>query len=196
MEQQIRDDPGRYCSARTHRESQVKSVLKKVLLVILGVVTVLLVAGFILPADYAVSRTAFITASADEIHEVVADLRSWSRWTVWNDQLDPTLEVEYSIGASPVGSSFTWTGDALGVGSLEIISAEEGRGIVYLLAFEGGSPAEGVIQITQMKGGSEVLWKFSGIADPPLGPYMIGWIESMIDSDFETGLKNLQEELK
>ncbi len=186
--------PEQFRSVKIYRESQVNRVLKKVLLVILGVVTVLVVAGFVLPAHYAVSRTAFIKASADEIHDVVADLRSWSRWTVWNDQLDPTLEVEYSIGASPVGSSFTWTGDALGVGSLEIISAEEGRGIVYLLAFEGGSPAEGVIQITQMKGGSEVLWNFSGVADPPLGPYMIGWIESMISNDFDSGLKNLQEQ--
>ncbi len=171
-------------------------MLKKVLLVILGVILVLVACSYILPDQYSVSRITFIAATAEEVHEVVSDLTTWQEWTVWNKSLDPGLEVEYSIKESVVGSSSSWTGDSMEPGTMEIISAEPGRGIVYTLEFEGMPAAQGVIQITQMKGGSEVLWMMDGIAMPPLGPYMIGFIESIIGNDFDAGLKNLKERLQ
>jgi hypothetical protein len=92
-----------------------------------------------------------------------------------------------------VGSSYSWSGDQLGEGVLEITSSEMGRGIVYLLHFEGAPTADGVVQITPMKGGCEVLWKMSGDTSRPLGPYLVPWMDSFIGSDFEEGLKGLQE---
>ena len=75
---------------------------------------------------------------------------------------------------------------------MEIISAESGRGIVYKFSFDDYPPAEGVIQITPMKGGCEVFWKVSGELVPPLGGWFSPLIDSMIGSDFEKGLDGLK----
>ena len=75
---------------------------------------------------------------------------------------------------------------------MEITSAEAGRGIVYEFSIKDFPPADGVIQITAMKGGCEVFWKLSGELNPPLGGWFRPLIDSMLGSDFEEGLKGLK----
>ena len=166
-------------------------MLKKIAIVVLVVAILLLVVGYLLPREYSISRSNFIAASADKIYASVVDLKSWPEWTPWNEKMDPTIKYEYS--GSGVGSVSSWTSDNIGVGFLEVTSAEEGRGIVYELNFEGYPPANGVVQITQMKGGCEVLWKMSGEAVPPIGTYIILMMDSMMGNDFEQCLEGLKE---
>jgi len=166
-------------------------MLKKIAIVVLVVAILLLVVGYLLPREYSISRSNFIAASADKIYASVVDLRSWPGWTPWNEEMDPTIEYTYS--GSGVGSVSSWTSDIIGVGYLEVTSAEEGRGIVYELHFEGYPPADGVVQITQMKGGCEVMWKMSGEGVPPIEPYYILMMDWMIGNNFEQCLAGLKE---
>lgn len=168
-------------------------MVKKILLALALLLGLFLLLGSLLPASYSVTRSLFIEAEADQIHSHLVDLRSWPEWTPWNQHLDPTVRFQYSGPEDGVGSSYSWSGDQLGEGVLEITSSEVGRGIVYLLHFEGAPTADGVVQITPMKGGCEVLWKMSGDTSRPLGPYLVPWMDSFIGSDFEEGLKGLQE---
>ena len=169
------------------------SMLKRVIIGVIALIAILLIVGYLLPRNFSVSRSNFINAEANEIFASVADLRSWPEWTPWNHEMDPTLEYQYSGPDSQVGFISSWTSEKSGSGTLEITSAEEGRGIVYLLSFEGETPADGVVQITAMKGGCEVLWKMSGAAAPPLGPYFLLMIDSLIEADFEACLAGLKE---
>jgi hypothetical protein len=168
-------------------------MVKKILLTLGLLLGLFLALGYLLPVSYTVTRTLFIEAEADRIHTQLADLRSWPEWTPWNQQLDPTVRVQFSGPEDGVGSSYSWSGDQLGEGVLEITSSEMGRGIVYLLHFEGAPTADGVVQITSMKGGCEVLWKMSGDTARPLGPYLIPMMDSFIGADFEECLRGLQE---
>jgi len=167
-------------------------MLKKILIVLAILIGIIVIGGYLLPLNYSVSRTKFINAEADTVHASVANLKSWPQWTPWNHQLDPTLQFQYSGPDSQVGSISTWTGEKAGSGLIEIISAESGRGIVYKFSFDDYPPAEGVIQITPMKGGCEVFWKVSGELVPPLGGWFRPLIDSMIGSDFEKGLDGLK----
>lgn len=171
------------------------NIAKKILLTLSLLLVLFLLLGSLLPGSYSVTRTLFIEAQADRIHALLADLRSWPEWTPWNQQLDPTVRFQFS-GAQGVGSSYSWQGDQLGKGVLEITSSERGRGVVYLLRFEGTPPADGVIQITPMKGGCEVLWKMSGDTSRPLGPYLVPMMDSFIGDDLEQCLKGLQEQCR
>ena len=63
-----------------------------------------------------------------------------TEWTPWNSQLDPTLVYTYE-GEPGVGFRSRWTGEKAGKGTLEITSAEPGRGIVYVMKFEGFPPS-------------------------------------------------------
>lgn len=169
-----------------------KSVPKKILIVVAVLFGIVLIGGYFLPLDYSISRIAFIHAEADEIHARVSDLKSWTQWTPWNERQDRTLNFEYSDTVGQVGSTSKWTSDRSGSGSIEIISVESGRGIVYELTIDDFPPAEGIIQITPMKGGCEVLWKLRGKLFPPLGGWLRPFIESMVGSEFEDGLKGLK----
>ena len=169
------------------------SMFKKVIIAVVVLILVLLVVGYLLPRSYSVSRSSFINAEASKVHASVVDLRSWPEWTPWNQEMDPTLKYEYSGPDSQVGSISSWTGEKSGPGSLEITSAEEGRGIVYILTFEGNPPADGVVQITPMKGGCEVFWKMSGETEPPLGPYFQLLFDALLGADFEACLAGLKE---
>ena len=166
-------------------------MLKKIAIVVLVVAILLLVVGYLLPRTYLICRSSFIEASADKIYASVIDLKSWPEWTPWNEEMDPTIQYTYS--GSGVGSVSRWTSDNIGVGYLEVTSTEEGRGIVYELHFEGSAPADGVVQITQMKGGCEVMWKMSGEGVPPIEPYFILMMDWMIGKDFEQCLAGLKE---
>jgi uncharacterized protein YndB with AHSA1/START domain len=159
------------------KRSKGLSTPKKIILALMLTPLFLLLIGFALPSDYSVQRTVFIPADAEAIHESVVDLRVWPEWTPWNSQLDPTLVYTYE-GEPGVGFRSRWTGEDAGKGTLEITSAEPGRGIVYVMKFEGYPPMDGVIDLQANKGGTTVTWKMSGKMNPPMG----GWLSMMMDS--------------
>lgn len=166
------------------------STLKKVVLVLMLIPILLLVLGYALPNDYSVQRTVFIAADAEAIHESVVDLRAWPEWTPWNSQLDPTLVYTYE-GEPGVGFRSRWTGESAGKGTLEITSAEPGRGIVYVMKFEGFPPLDGVIDIQANKGGTTVMWKMSGTLNPPLGGWLSMTMDGALGADMEKALDGL-----
>jgi len=163
---------------------------KKIILVLMFMPVLILLLGFLLPTDYSVQRTVFIEADAEAIHESVVDLRAWPEWTPWNSQLDPTLVYTYD-GEPGVGFRSRWTGESAGKGSLEITSAEPGRGIVYEMQFEGFPPLDGVIDLQATKGGTSVTWKMSGNLNPPLGGWLSLTMDSALGSDMEKALDGL-----
>ena len=168
-------------------------MLKKVIIALVALMLLLLLMGSLLPMDYVVERSIFIDGDPLEIHESIVNLRSWPEWTPWNSQLDPTMVFSYSEGKPGVGFKSRWTGESAGNGNLEITSAEPGRGIVYVLNFEGFPTVDGVIEIQQMKGGCNVRWKASGQLKPPLGGLMVMMMDSAMGADFASALDGLKE---
>lgn len=178
-----------------NRQSRPKGLsrAKKFILVLMSIPVLLLLLGTILPKDYSVQRTVFIPADADLIHESVVDLRVWPEWTPWNSQLDPTLIYTYEGGEPGVGFRSRWSGESAGKGSLEITSAEKGRGIVYVMKFEGFPPLDGIIDIQATKGGSTIMWKMSGELEPPLGGWISMTMDSALGADMEKALAGLEK---
>ena len=165
---------------------------KKTILISLGVLSVFLMLAFTLPDKYLVSRTTFIASDGKEIQTNLADLKFWGQWTPWDQEKDFFAKF-YSGSLSGVGSKVLWGSDTSGKGSIEIISAESGRGVVYDLTLEGFSHAMGVIQITQMIGGCEVLWQLEGSVIHPLGVFFVPFMDYLIGSDFEKSLAGLKK---
>ena len=174
----------------TAKGSKGFSTMKKIILALMLTPIFLLLIGFALPGDYSVQRTVFIAADAEAIHESVVDLRVWPEWTPWNSQLDPTLVYTYE-GEPGVGFRSRWTGEKAGKGTLEITSAEPGRGIVYVMKFEGFPPMDGVIDLQANKGGTTVTWKMSGTMDPPLGGWLSMTMDSALGADIEKAFSGL-----
>ena len=102
-----------------------------------------------------------IAASPAEIHAVVSDLTTWKEWTIWNDEIDPTVEYTYLGEPGQVGQSMTWVGDELGEGTMTIESVSEER-VTYTLEFAGMAPANVEFELTVEGEGTAVRWAMSG----------------------------------
>ena len=73
----------------------------------LGIVVVLLAAGFLLPSTYSAQRSITINAPADQAFALVANHKAWKRWSVWN-QRDPNMVMTYSGPEMAAGSKWSW----------------------------------------------------------------------------------------
>lgn len=93
----------------------------KVLLIILlalGAITVIL---FLLgPSRTVVERTVSMNAPASVIFPKIASLETMHGWSPWAE-IDRDQATEFAGDDGAVGSKQTWTGDTVGVGSMEVL---------------------------------------------------------------------------
>ncbi len=173
---------------------------KKIGLAIAGtlglLVVVVLIGAALQPDTYTVSRSRVIAASSERIAPNLTDLRQWITWNPW-DELEPTSRKEYSEPASGVGAWYTWEGEQLGAGRMEIasISADE---VHYDLAFTAPmeDQAEVVIAMAPEGSGTRVTWSMEG-HNSFVGKIFSLFVDmdAMLGADFERGLENLDERL-
>ena len=151
----------------------------------------MLLIGFALPGDYRF-REPSLSRDAEAIHECCRP-ESIPEWTP-GSLVDPTLVYTYE-GEPGVGFRSRWTGEKAGKGTLEITSAEPGRGIVYVMKFEGFPPMDGVTISAPTRWNHGDL-KMSGTMDPPLGGWLSMTMDPALGADIENGLtKNFTPEI-
>ena len=84
-------------------------------------------------AEFSISRTARLHASAATLFAQIEDFRTWSAWFPW-DRMHPTMYREYSGAERGVGARYAWSGAGrAGTGSMEIVDASAGRQVVVHL---------------------------------------------------------------
>ena len=162
-------------------------------------VTVVIVSvAFVVPkvflsSAYASERSAEIAAPAAEIHAVISDLTTWKEWTVWNEEIDPTVEYTYLGEPGQVGQTMKWVGEDLGEGAMTIQSVSDER-VTYTLEFTGMAPANVEFELAARGEGTAVRWAMSGEME---GPLPMRWFALLMDTlngpAFEQGLANLKE---
>lgn len=173
---------------------------KKVGFAVLGVLVLALVgigvATSLQPDQSVVRRSRIIPASPAQISPYLTDLRQWILWNPW-DELEPTSIKEYSEPSSGVGAWYTWRGEQLGSGRMEIdsITPDEVR---YALHFTAPleSAAEVQLDLEPEEGGTRVTWTMSSeqsFVGKLFGVFVD--MDAMLGADFERGLDNLAEQV-
>lgn len=168
------------------------------ILAVLGTAVVgLLIAAALQPTHYSVERSRVVAATPEAILPLVTDLRSWNTWNPWIE-MEPTAHLTYSDPASGEGAWYTWAGDEVGAGRMDIeaISPQEVR---YTIAFTEPMQSEAIIRIRMEPEaqGTRVTWVMEGDNDfmgKLFGVFMD--MDSMIGADFERGLANLDQRLR
>ena len=149
-----------------------------------------------LSSSYASERSTEIAAPPVEIHAVISDLTTWKEWTIWNMEIDPTVEYSYLGEPGQAGQSMRWVGEDLGEGSMTIQSVSDER-VTYTLEFAGMAPANVEFELAAKGDGTAVRWAMSGEME---GPPHLRWIALLMDSlngpAFEQGLANLKVRLE
>ena len=168
--------------------------IKKLLVIILGLVVVLVAASFFLPASYRVERSVTFNAQPKAIYPWIVNPAKWPQWTVWTTNRDATVQFTTSGPESGAGASYQWTGEKMGIGRLTLTRAEPDRGIWYDLDFEEGKYlSRGGITFETMGETTQVTWFNGGqLGANPIGRYWGLAMDRMIGPDFAEGLEHLK----
>lgn len=169
------------------------ALLRKLILLIGGVLVIAALIGFMLPSHYAVERSIVIDAPPSDIYPSVVDLREWQQWGVWFKR-DPDMQINYSGPDRAIGMQSRWQSESEGSGEMEITDLEHNKKVVYSLYFpdfEMGST--GQITLEELEQGTRVTWSDEGdVGNNPVDRYVVLMLDDLIGPDFEMGLENLK----
>ncbi len=166
-------------------------MIKKILFVLAGLIVVLLLIGFALPARLEVSKSVSINASASAVFEEINDLRRWETWQYWNT-LDPEMKITYSENTVGKGASYSWDGPKLGTGNLALDESIPDKSISIKMDF-GGNPASGVYALEPEGESTKLTFNFAN--DQGMNP--IGrWINLVMKSEIEKSFDYAGEKIK
>ncbi len=166
--------------------------LKRILIVVVGLLALALLAGNMLPNDFLVSRKVTIAAPPEAIHALVGDLSRWHEWTAWQED-DPSLRVTLGAQTQGIGASQSWSGRD-GNGALVVTEWDSLRGIGYNLTLDASTTdTRATIHYQRKSDGTTVTWRMTGTAQAPLlGGLYAAMMDPLVGPSMEIGLLKLK----
>jgi uncharacterized protein YndB with AHSA1/START domain len=174
------------------------ALLQKLAGAFLGVVLLIIGAGFLLPSDVHVERSRLIDAPPEKIFALISDFEEWGSWSPWAE-LDPDASMQ--ITGSGMGQKMAWSSDnpQVGSGSQEITRLNAPDYLQTHLDFGPNGEADAAFQLIPVGDKTQVVWSLDAdmregvpFLKQPVNTYLGMLMDSMVGQDYETGLANLQ----
>jgi hypothetical protein len=167
--------------------------MKKLLLVLLGIITGVAAAAMLLPRMITVTRSVVVNASPDRIYPLIATPREWPSWSAWNKR-DPNMAITYSGPPSGTGAKWEWKSKSEGDGSMVMTAATAPTNVDFELQIVGmGPPSTGKFLLKPSGSATEVEWTMvSDMGAGPVGRLFGLYFPSMLKKDFDEGLAALK----
>jgi len=167
--------------------------LRVILIIVLVLVAAILIVPLFSPATAEVSAETTIALEPDEIFPTVASFNSRQEWDPWYTQ-DSTADVRLEPKQGYVGSTYSWEGQKIGTGRMEVISVKENEYIESSLWFgKVETPSLVEWHFEAVDGGTKVTWSFSQETTYPIGRLGMMFGKIFLNRSFELGLANLKE---
>lgn len=169
--------------------------VRRILIIILAIVLVLILIGFILPKKVSIKRSLVIKGSQENIFEQVNIVKYWEKWSPWH-KIDSAMKIQYSGPESGNGAAYDWQSDNgdVGNGRLEIISSIPFDSILMLMDFGADGKSSLKFTFTKADTGILVTWQMdSNLGNNPISRWFGVFMDWMVGSDFEKGLKNISK---
>ncbi len=135
-----------------------------------------------------VEKSITIAAPQEQVFNTVRDFKQWPKWSPWlNAEPDCTLEY------NPDGKSYSWEGQVIGSGEMEIISEESPNQITYQLTFLKPWKSTSQVEFRFEPEGDQTkaTWTMAGSL-----PVFLFWMKkmtvAMIGMDYQRGLAMLK----
>jgi len=169
----------------------------KIILIIIGIiVAAMLIIPLFTSATAEVSAEIEIALEPSQIFPAVASFKNREAWDPWVSQ-DATTKVTIESKPGYVGSTYSWDGEKLGSGKMEVISVKQDTYIESSLWFgEVEIPSLVEWKFTPTDGGTHVVWSFSQETKYPVGRLGMIFGKIFLKQSFETGLSSLKEYLE
>ncbi len=162
----------------------------------------IIVAGYILPDKVSVQRSITIETKRENIFPLISDFHQWRQWSPWAN-IDP--DAEFIIEGEGLGQKMHWVSQhpQVGSGSQKIAAMMHPEKIVSFLSFQSQGTAKATILLTPEGANGDltnVQWKLETnmregvpVLMKPMATYAGFFMDRILGSDYEKGLKNLKE---
>ncbi len=169
-------------------------ILKRVIVVFVGLFAVVFVGAYFLPSTVSLSREVVIAAPASKIFPHINDLKKNQVWSPWA-QMGSEMKLVFSGPANGVGQKSTWHSDnsKVGTGSQEITASMLNTHVTTKLNFGEMGTATAAWDLEKQGSNTKVIWSFeTDLGNNPVMRWMGLRFDSMIGSDYEAGLAKLK----
>ena len=172
-------------------------ILKKVLLVIAGIIALALIIGLFVKKEYAVEREVTITKPKQVVFDYLKQIKNQDSYSVWAMK-DPNMKKEYKGTDGTVGFVSSWDSENehVGKGEQEIKNIKDGERIDMELRFMKPFKATDNAFLTTESAGenqTKVKWGFNGKMPYPMNLMLLCMdMDKMLGKDLQSGLDNLK----
>ena len=170
-------------------------MIKTLALVLLAAVALLLAFAATRPDTFRVERSRVISAPPERVYALIHDLRQFNTWNPYVRK-DPAAKGQYSATTAGPGARYTWQGDKVGTGSMEIADATAPQHVGMTLDFVAPFEAHNRVDFTlqpEGPGATRVTWAMHGpVPYVAKMAHLVFNMDRMVGQDFEDGLANLQ----
>jgi uncharacterized protein YndB with AHSA1/START domain len=173
-------------------------MLKKLALIIVGLLGAFAVVVAMQPDTYKVTRSTTIAAAPETIFPIVNNYRRWDAWSPWA-KLDPQMTVSFSgPEAGGVGATYSWKGNSdVGAGKMTTLEADPNRALRIQLDFiePFADTSNTIFTFTPSADAKSttVTWDMAGNANfISKAMCLFVSMDSMLGPDFEKGLASLK----
>lgn len=154
------------------------------------IVGILVLIPAFLPGHAHVQREIFIERGPEAVYAILADFRQNQYWDPW---VEEDRQTKVTITGTGTEAVYAWDGPNSGQGESRFTAVEPGR--FLKLGLKTFRPMKGEFtsdwKLTPSGAGTTATWSFDQDF-PYLMRYMHFFLDGMIGSTFERGLKNLK----
>lgn len=168
--------------------------MKKVLIVLAVIIALVVIWLFTLPGEYELERSVTINTPQEKVFDLVADFENWAIWSPWLI-MDQGASITYEGTPSQVGSSYSWEGELVGSGEMELTALEGMNKIDYDLIFKTPmeSKAKVSFKLSEITDSTTMaIWGMSGKM-PFFMRFMTKMMVNWIKMDYDRGLAMLKD---
>lgn len=176
-------------------------VIKRILVFFILIISIVLIAAYFMPTEYAVEREITINKPVDSVFNYVKSLKNQNEFSVWAN-MDPKMKVTYKGVDGTVGSISSWESDVkeVGVGEQEITKITPNKRLDFALRFKKpmDDTAVGFMSTEAVSGNqTKVKWGVNGIIPYPTNIMLpMLKMDQMIGNDLQKGLENLKDKME
>lgn len=165
------------------------------LLLLLAIpIAILWLIGSLLPRSYDFETSITIKESPEVLFPLLNQPQNWPLWShQWNQEIVPSLEIEFNETEKGVGAAFQWT-DVRGKGKLWITESVEPTCVKFESKYSNFPLMKSEFTLSPTEEGTTIHWRSAGELPPgPLYGYFGGVFSVQMKNQYQISLQGLKD---
>lgn len=171
----------------------MKNIGKTIIFILIGFFALILIAGALGPKKMEVKRSITINQPVSEIFNYTTDYQHRLNWNPWLEQ-DPNARHTFQGESGQPGNRWTWSGEQIGKGYLEIKEIKNNKKLVSDLKFTEPweSQSIDIRKFEETPQGTKVIWITRSELSYPIERIVGIFMNNRMGSTISKGLQNLK----